>query len=32
MLGMDLWVLVAGASLVWSTAWAVAMIVKRAVG
>lgn len=31
MLGMDLWVLVAGTSLIWSTAWSVAMIVRRAV-
>lgn len=29
MFGMDLWVLCAGGSLIWSTTWSVAMLVKR---
>ena len=29
MFGMDLWVLCAGGSLIWSTAWSVAMLDKR---
>ena len=31
MFGMDLWVLCAAASLIWSTVWSVASIVRRAV-
>ncbi len=31
MFGMDMWVLCAAASLVWSTVWAVVSIVRRAV-
>lgn len=29
MLGMDLWVICAGGSLIWSTVWSLAMIIKR---
>ncbi len=29
MFEMDLWVLCAGGSLIWSTAWSVAMLIKR---